>query len=332
MSLARRCVVLMPLRDQYDILYKGVLDPAICRAGYQPARGDRLYGTQPIPRKVMDAIERCDALVADISEDNPNVTYEIGIAHTLGKPVVFISHEREQAIPFYLGHQTIHFYNTDTTNWKEQLSKEITNTLASGINKLIPYVHNQNLGICGYFPQDSDEFKAALVRAIRGAERQIVFIGWGLAFALGDGSRMIIDELKDQLSRANDLHTFILLPRPEHPGLRERIREEAVAQRRAIVDNWPEVFFKFAQELSLDVPEDVKRRAIVERLSYLPTAMLLQLDDQYFFRPYGPPNVGGWKSPWIHCDIEGASPSWRTYLENSIEFAVADVRSRRMEG
>jgi nucleoside 2-deoxyribosyltransferase len=36
---------------------------------------------------VKAAIAKADLVIADLSGQNPNVFYEVGIAHTLGKPV-----------------------------------------------------------------------------------------------------------------------------------------------------------------------------------------------------------------------------------------------------
>ena len=47
--------------------------------------------------KVRNQIIECDFVIGDISFNNPNVFYEIELAHVYGKPVMFITHD-EQAI------------------------------------------------------------------------------------------------------------------------------------------------------------------------------------------------------------------------------------------
>jgi nucleoside 2-deoxyribosyltransferase len=42
---------------------------------------------QPIERSILEWIEDADAFVADISDPNHNVTYEVGLAIGMGKPV-----------------------------------------------------------------------------------------------------------------------------------------------------------------------------------------------------------------------------------------------------
>jgi hypothetical protein len=43
-------------------------------------------------------------VIADITGENPNVFYELGIAHTLGKEVIIITQETMKPVPFDVGH------------------------------------------------------------------------------------------------------------------------------------------------------------------------------------------------------------------------------------
>lgn len=45
---------------------------------------------QVIPQ-IIETIKKADVVIADISNENPNIYYEIGIAHALGKPVILVS-------------------------------------------------------------------------------------------------------------------------------------------------------------------------------------------------------------------------------------------------
>lgn len=52
-------------------------------------------------RQVWDAIRKADAVVADLTENNPNVLYETGMAHALGKEAVLIT-QGVNTLPFDL--------------------------------------------------------------------------------------------------------------------------------------------------------------------------------------------------------------------------------------
>ena len=104
--------VLMPfepvLRPVYDDHIKAVAE----RLDLSIARADDFFGTEPIIQEIWSAIVHSRALLADCTGKNPNVFYEMGIAHTLGKPVVLITQNQED-VPFDLRHRRyIHYEYT----------------------------------------------------------------------------------------------------------------------------------------------------------------------------------------------------------------------------
>ena len=62
-------------------------------------RGDHQILTQPIMNKIVRQITSADFLIADITSSNPNVFYELGVAHTLEKPVIFLTQDDPQDAP-----------------------------------------------------------------------------------------------------------------------------------------------------------------------------------------------------------------------------------------
>ena len=52
---------------------------------------------------VWTAVYRCRAVIADCTTRDPNVFYEIGMAHKVGKPVILITQD-ESDVPFDLRH------------------------------------------------------------------------------------------------------------------------------------------------------------------------------------------------------------------------------------
>jgi hypothetical protein len=82
-----RCLVLMPFADHdglYRVIKEAVEDVMACE------RLDHLPGSYPIRSNFVDAVERSLAVIADVSDVNPNVMYEIGFAIAKGvKPMLF---------------------------------------------------------------------------------------------------------------------------------------------------------------------------------------------------------------------------------------------------
>jgi hypothetical protein len=126
--LAKKCFVLMPFSGPFDQYYKNVLVPGIKDAGYEPVRADEIYGTRPIIEDIFNGIREASALVADVTNKNPNVNYELGIAHALERPVVIIS-QRIEDIPFDYRHIRAIIYDTKQTDWYRKLKADITKTL-----------------------------------------------------------------------------------------------------------------------------------------------------------------------------------------------------------
>jgi hypothetical protein len=87
---------------------------------------------------VFDLIFTSSIIIADISRKNPNVFYEIGIAHTLGKYVVPIAQSTED-IAFDVGHHRVLKYSLEgdgRTKLKNGLQSRLKTIYAKIQNKL----------------------------------------------------------------------------------------------------------------------------------------------------------------------------------------------------
>lgn len=128
------CFVIMPFGNPFNDIYKDVLTPAIQNAGYNPVRGDSVYSVRPVIEDIFYGIRSSSVLVADVTGKNPNVNYELGIAHALNKPTVIISQSVDD-IPFDYRHLRAIVYDTHSVTWVVQLTDKITNTLKSVKNE-----------------------------------------------------------------------------------------------------------------------------------------------------------------------------------------------------
>jgi hypothetical protein len=96
--------VVMPFDEKFEDIYHFGIRQAIQNAGMVCKRADEILHTGNIIERIEAQISLADIIVADTTDLNPNVFYEIGIAHTLGKPVVLLVQDAEQ-IPFDLRNQ-----------------------------------------------------------------------------------------------------------------------------------------------------------------------------------------------------------------------------------
>lgn len=94
--------VMMPFDTAFDNVYSAI--KAACKAGkLRCQRADDIWEEAEVIQDVFSLIYRSRVVVCDFSGRNPNVFYEAGIAHTLGKLVIPIV-QNDSDIPFDLRH------------------------------------------------------------------------------------------------------------------------------------------------------------------------------------------------------------------------------------
>jgi Nucleoside 2-deoxyribosyltransferase len=93
--------ILMPFSGEFDDVYKLGIRPACEDVGAYAERVDEQLFVGSITQRIYNQISKADVIVADMTGRNPNVFYEVGYAHALGKPVVLLSRNTED-IPFDL--------------------------------------------------------------------------------------------------------------------------------------------------------------------------------------------------------------------------------------
>ena len=119
-----------PLGDYYEKIYK----PAIEKAGLNPVRADAdIFGTGKIMDQVWSGINAAKVLVSELTSRNPNVFYELGLAHALRKPVVLVS-AREEDVPFDLQHIRVIYYDVNDPFWGTKLIEKVAENILSAIN------------------------------------------------------------------------------------------------------------------------------------------------------------------------------------------------------
>jgi hypothetical protein len=95
----KQCIVLLPSSPYFDRLFNEVLEPALLETGFAPFRIHR-SSLSPTPVNVfVDEIEQAEALLADVSENIPEIWLAVGCAVALGKPLCLISSRMDSSLP-----------------------------------------------------------------------------------------------------------------------------------------------------------------------------------------------------------------------------------------
>jgi hypothetical protein len=100
------CFVIAPIgeeesetRERADKVMDYVIIPAVGECGYTAIRADRISEPGIITSQVIQHLVEDPLVVADLTDHNPNVFYELAVRHAVRKPVVHII-EVSQTIPF----------------------------------------------------------------------------------------------------------------------------------------------------------------------------------------------------------------------------------------
>lgn len=95
--------VVMPFSARMAPVYEDHIKPVCEALKLSVGRADDIFSAQAVIQDIWDAICNCRVLVADCTGRNPNVFYEIGVAHTVGVPTILVA-QNDGDIPFDLRH------------------------------------------------------------------------------------------------------------------------------------------------------------------------------------------------------------------------------------
>ena len=95
--------VVMPFAAEFRPVYDDHLRAVAARLGVSIERADDFFSAGSVVRDVWNAISHARVVIADCTGRNPNVFYELGVAQTLGKPVILIAQNVDD-MPFDVRH------------------------------------------------------------------------------------------------------------------------------------------------------------------------------------------------------------------------------------
>lgn len=123
--------VIMPFDSDFESVYQKLIKEPLVEKGHSVGRADDMFShqNQNILKTVIQGISNADIVIADLTTQNPNVYYELGIAHALNKPTIQIVQDLDE-IPFDLRSYSVVIYST-LFNEAQKLTTQI-----------IDYLHN----------------------------------------------------------------------------------------------------------------------------------------------------------------------------------------------
>ncbi len=124
-----RAFVAMPFHEPFNSMYREVIQPEGERAGLEVIRVDELTRPGIIFEDIRRQISESKVVIAEITDPNQNVFYELGYAHALNKPTILLA-RRGRDLPFDIRSYRVIFYD-DTIGGKPEVERNLAKHLRS---------------------------------------------------------------------------------------------------------------------------------------------------------------------------------------------------------
>lgn len=104
------CFVMMPFAESFAPTLEQAIHPAVQERNLRCVRADDILEPTPIPKQITEGITKSRVCVADLTGLNRNVVYEVALAHAQSKPVILITQDSPESLPFDLRHFRVFKY------------------------------------------------------------------------------------------------------------------------------------------------------------------------------------------------------------------------------
>ena len=150
-----RCFFLMPFSEEFDGIY-GAIKQCLNDAGFICNRADEIMGSTPVLTKILNEIMKSQYIIVDLTNSNPNVFYELGIAHTIKEARnVLLLKQKDNKVPFDINHLKYTEYNPNNL---KLLTASIRSFLNESRSKNVFYEALNQHGIISYIDENNNDF------------------------------------------------------------------------------------------------------------------------------------------------------------------------------
>lgn len=116
--------VIMPFSREFDVVYECIKD-SVKEAQLRCVRVDQEIFSGGIMERVRENIYKAGIIIAELSVNNANVYFELGLSYAKNKKIIMIT-QTVQNVPFNLKHLRMVTYDRSSTNsLKEKLKAEL---------------------------------------------------------------------------------------------------------------------------------------------------------------------------------------------------------------
>ncbi len=183
MSQEKICYVIMPYggddeekKKRYNSIFKAIISPAAMQKGYRCVREDHESRQGSITKNIIQSLGEADIVIADLSDNNWNVAYELGMRHALCKSGTILIIDDQTKIMFDIQSNKLIKYPVEWhTNFIEtqqeiinaieyfEANKTVTDSPVHDVFPALPFHVTEELGTSrGIAEQASGEGNARL--------------------------------------------------------------------------------------------------------------------------------------------------------------------------
>jgi hypothetical protein len=221
----------------FDDVYHKFIHPACTAIGWSPRRIDEVSFSGTIGSEIVKYLASSDVVIADLTAENPNVYFELGIRQSLTERPTILIASRGTQLPFDIHDQRVVFYGYPAAPFSEtevaQLSNAIEHANSEGARSPI-LTRLREFGILAN-PQDKSDFEADLRQKIARARslEQLMAIWYWAAEQSPLPAYLLID-LADRVAAHHDWQ------------LAEKIAARAVIEKPTILSSTVDMAGTFA--------------------------------------------------------------------------------------
>lgn len=142
--LKKICFVIMPFsntesctKEQWSEIYETLIRQAVVSSGYNYECFRACLDIGNIIKDILVNLNRADIVIADLTDKNPNVFYELGVRHALRDVAILITQSIDD-VPFDLRHYALIEYDWKTRRGRGEFNErigKILGTIESGVNE-----------------------------------------------------------------------------------------------------------------------------------------------------------------------------------------------------
>lgn len=124
----------------YDKRYAEVICPALEELGLKPYRVDRDPSARVLIDTIKDGISQAKIVICEITEDNPNVWFELGFAIALEKECFMLCSSERSKLPFDVQHELVIYYKRDSPSDFKNIDGQLKERIMARLENSPPKV------------------------------------------------------------------------------------------------------------------------------------------------------------------------------------------------